>query len=180
MVRAATETAVNASISTPVWLVTLTVAVISIHFLIGCGSKDMSTEVIFKGWHNGITSPAFFAAMMPATLATPSTSPFLISLVSTACNVACFIKMLPFATASLVVISLAVTSTILALPYLSMCVSFGIYKFQVVSFIFYLRLTTYLIHLHYPSTIYRQYKHILYSFSIFIKCDTACRSRKTF
>ncbi len=126
IVRAATETAANASISTPVLPDAFAIAVISMQFVFRIGSNKISTESMFKGWHKGIKSPTFFAAMMPAIFAVPRTSPFLISFARTAFSVSFFIKILPFATASRSVISLAVTSTIRALPFLSIWVSFGI------------------------------------------------------
>ena len=40
------------------------------------GVKSISTEVMSSGWHIGINSEVFFAAMIPATRATEKTSPF--------------------------------------------------------------------------------------------------------
>jgi hypothetical protein len=41
------------------------------------GRKSIATRVNASGWHRGIRSLVFLAAMMPAMRAMPSTSPFL-------------------------------------------------------------------------------------------------------
>ena len=73
MVSADNETAVSASISTPVFPVSFTVALIVMSHNPVCGSgsrfsvKLMSTCVRARGWHMGIRSEVFFAPMIPAT-----------------------------------------------------------------------------------------------------------------
>ena len=66
MVRQATETAVSASISTPVWPVTLTVACTTKPGSACSGSMSTATLVIGSGWQSGISSCVRLAAMMPA------------------------------------------------------------------------------------------------------------------
>ena len=75
-VSAATDTAVSASISTPVFAVVRTVAVISIAPRASSGSSETSMPVSGSGWQSGISSCVRFAAMMPAICAVVSTSPF--------------------------------------------------------------------------------------------------------
>src|SRR5436190_4096466 len=73
-VSAATETAVKASISTPVCALVSTVAEIST-----TASPTLSITPMFdkgNGWHSGISSAVRFAAMIPATWAVASASPF--------------------------------------------------------------------------------------------------------
>ncbi len=67
--------AVSASISTPVRPRKRQVAVISTALRSGTQARSTSTEVKASGWHNGISSAVRFAAMMPASRATASTSP---------------------------------------------------------------------------------------------------------
>src|SRR5918999_2766424 len=73
-------------------------------------------EVTFSGWHIGINSEVFFAAIMPATLATEKTSPFSILSSSISARVSGRIPIAPRATAILRVTFLSLTSTILARP----------------------------------------------------------------
>ena len=72
-VSAATLAAVSASISTPVspWQRTS----LRMCRAASSASNEMSTFVSSSGWHIGMSSLFFFAAMMPATCATASTSP---------------------------------------------------------------------------------------------------------
>ena len=74
---AATATAVSASISTPVRPVTRQVARITTQPCSGSGSSSTVTAVSGSGWQSGIRSAVRLAPMMPASCATPSTSPFL-------------------------------------------------------------------------------------------------------
>src|SRR5258707_265205 len=74
-VRQATDTAVSASISTPVCPVTLTVARTASPSR--SAVMSISTLLMASGWQSGISSWVFLAAMMPAMRAAPSTSPFL-------------------------------------------------------------------------------------------------------
>ena len=67
----------SASISTPVWPVVFTVAMIRMPGSVASGSNSTATLVMGNGWHRGIRSAVRLAAMMPARRATPKTSPFL-------------------------------------------------------------------------------------------------------
>ncbi len=116
--RQATETAVSASISTPVWPVVLTRAVTASPS--SPGSTRTSALLIGKGWHMGISSEVFLAAMTPATSATARTSPFLPSPESARRRVSALIRTNPSATASRVVAAFPDTSTIRARPVSSM------------------------------------------------------------
>ena len=75
-VRAAADTAVRASISTPVFPSQVTVAVISTEHRSSSRESSRSTPSKATGWHMGISSGVRFAPMMPAICATVSTSPF--------------------------------------------------------------------------------------------------------
>ena len=77
-VRAATDTAVRASISTPVLAEVRAVAVISIRLWAWSSSKSTFTWFRGKGWQRGINSEVLLAPMMPASWAMVSTSPFFI------------------------------------------------------------------------------------------------------
>ena len=116
-VSAATEQAVRASISTPVLPNVLTVACISTQLSLIL--KSTEAKLIANGWQSGINSDVFLAACIPATLATPNTSPFLSSCLSKASNVSVLIKTFPDAVALLFVSSLLPTSTICAFPFSS-------------------------------------------------------------
>src|ERR1700716_3867965 len=72
--------------------------------------------VMASGWQSGISSCVFFAAMMPAMRAAPSTSPFLALPVSTRSSVGAVITTRPSATATRSVAALAETSTMRASP----------------------------------------------------------------
>src|SRR5690349_18305463 len=122
MVRHATETAVSASISTPVGPVTLTVARTMQPGSFASGAMSSSTLDSASGWQSGISSEVRLAAMMPAILAVPSTSPFLALPEMISSSVALVISTRPSATATRSVAGLAETSTIRASPLLSMWV----------------------------------------------------------
>src|SRR5438270_65222 len=116
MVRQATDTAVKASISTPVWPVTLTVARTIRPGSFQSGSIATATCVTGRGWQSGISSCVFFAAMMPAMRAAPSTSPFLALPLITRSSVFTAMSTRPSATATRSVADLAETSTMRASP----------------------------------------------------------------
>src|SRR5215470_16387265 len=123
MVRQATETAVSASISTPVCPVTFAVArTISPG---NASSGSMSTAILesASGWQSGMSSLVFLPAMMPAMRAAPSTSPFLASPLSTRSSVAGVITTRPSAIATRSVAGFADTSTMRASPVLPRWVS---------------------------------------------------------
>src|SRR5438874_2844180 len=126
MVRQATATAVSASISTPVCPLILTLA-----RTISPGrrwSGSMSTAIceMASGWQSGISSWVFFAAMMPAMRAAPSTSPFLALPLRTRSSVDMAIATRPSATATRSVAALAETSTMRASPPLARWVNLGV------------------------------------------------------
>src|ERR1700739_1429018 len=73
MVRAATDAAVRASISTPVLAVVAADAEMITPFFVTVVMTSMKVSGI--GWHIGISSDVFFAAWMPATRATSSGLP---------------------------------------------------------------------------------------------------------
>src|SRR4030088_3009883 len=75
--------------------------------------------VIGSGWQSGISSEVRFAAMIPATRATPRASPFASSEARIASRVAAAIRTTHSAVASRRVSALAPTSTIRAAPDLS-------------------------------------------------------------
>ena len=78
---------------------------------------------MFSGWHMGISSLVFFAAITPATRAQASTSP-LAALPSTMrANVSGFMEMKPSATATRSVSAFCDTSTIRTSPFSSIWVS---------------------------------------------------------
>ena len=126
-VNRATWTAVSASISTPVGP---TVSTVAVHSTEGakCSvssnqAKSIATRVNASGWHSGMSSLVFFAAMMPATRAMPSTSPFFAVPLRTRSRVAACITMRPLAMAIRWVAGLAATSTMWAWPCASKWVS---------------------------------------------------------
>src|SRR6202795_2587866 len=116
MVRQATDTAVSASISTPVWPDTFTRAVTRMPGSLASGVTSTSTCDNSRGWHSGINSWVRLAAMMPAMRAVPSTSPFLASPLCTISSVIACISTRPSATATRSVAGLAETSTMWASP----------------------------------------------------------------
>ena len=116
MVRQATETAVSASISTPVWPPTFTSAVTRMPVGSRESSKSTLALVMASGWHSGISSCVFLAAMMPAMRAAASTSPFLASPCSTSASVADAMATKPSARAVRCVVALSETSTMRASP----------------------------------------------------------------
>src|SRR5215470_7552755 len=122
MVRQATDTAVSASISTPVGPVTLTVACTMHPGSFASGVMSSSTLDSASGWQSGISSEVRFAAMMPAIRAVASTSPFLALPETISSSVALRITTRPSATATRSVAGFAETSTIRASPLLSMWV----------------------------------------------------------
>src|SRR6056297_1738913 len=125
-VRAATDTAVKASISTPVWPEVLTVAVIRTPGRSSSTTRSTETLVIGSGWHSGIRSAVFLAAMIPARRAMPRTSPFLAVPAATSASVWARMRTHPSATATRSVTGLPDTSTMWAWPCPSKCVSSAI------------------------------------------------------
>src|SRR3954447_9006750 len=125
MVRQATDTAVNASISTPVGPVTLTVARTTQPGSLRSGVISTVTFDNASGWHNGIRSEVRFAAIMPASRAAPSTSPFLAFPDAIRSSVALRMTTWPSATAVRSVAGLAETSTMRASPLPSIWVRAG-------------------------------------------------------
>src|SRR5690606_5087059 len=123
MVRQATETAVSASISTPVLPRTRTVAETRRPGSASSGSISTATLVSSSGWQSGISSCAFLAAIMPAMRAVASTSPFLALPAWMAANVPACIRTDPSATATRSVSAFAPTSTMCASPELPIWVS---------------------------------------------------------
>src|SRR5215470_375505 len=116
MVRQATETAVSASISTPVCPVTLAVARTMRPGKASSGSMSTAILESASGWQSGMSSCVFLPAMMPAMRAAPSTSPFLASPLSTRSSVAGVITTRPSAMAMRSVAGFADTSTMRASP----------------------------------------------------------------
>src|SRR3954454_16996305 len=116
MVRQATETAVSASISTPVGPVTLTLARTRHPGRLASGSMSTVTFDSASGWHSGISSEVRLAAMMPAMRAVPSTSPFLALPDMISPSVASLMMTCASATASRSVAGLSDTSTMRASP----------------------------------------------------------------
>ena len=86
-------------------------------------SKLISTLVRCSRWQRGISSEVFLAPMIPATRATPSTSPFPISPSFTFSKHSRLMEIRPSATASLAVSALALTSTMTASPWRLKCVN---------------------------------------------------------
>src|SRR5436853_3202182 len=121
MVSAATDTAVSASISTPVCAVVRTRASMTYPFFDGVSSTLMC--VSGSGWHSGMSDEVCFAARMPASFAACSGSPFATSPLRINFSAAALIVIDPRATASRAVAGLAPTSTIVTRPRSSTCVS---------------------------------------------------------
>ena len=121
MVRQATETAVSASISTPVWPLVRTRAVTESPP--SSSATRTSTLDSISGWQSGISSLVFLAAMMPAISAVARTSPFLASPERARASVSGVMRTKPSATASRVVTALSETSTMWARPVSSIWVS---------------------------------------------------------
>src|SRR5690348_3073662 len=78
--------------------------------------KVTCTDDSASGWHSGIRSDVFLAAMMPASWATASTSPLAAFLSRISARVAGCMTTLAFAVAMRSVTSLSPTSTMRALP----------------------------------------------------------------
>src|SRR3954470_16212344 len=116
MVRQATETAVSASISTPVGPVTFTLARTRQPGSFALGSISTVTFDSARGWQSGISSAVRLAAMMPAMRAVPSTSPFLALPDTIRSSVALVMTTRPSATASRSLAGLSDTSPIRASP----------------------------------------------------------------
>src|SRR3989338_3422248 len=112
MVSAAADAAVNASISTPVLPMQETSLLIVTALL--PISKSILTLLISSGWHNGINSGVFFAAIMPAILAQAIGSPLGRVPAFMALIVCGLIKTLAWATAVLLVCGFSPISAILA------------------------------------------------------------------
>ncbi len=108
------EQAVRASISTPVFPSTFTVASTSI--CDAATSNAIDTFAIIKGWHSGMRSAVFLAAMMPARRAVARTSPFLAVPEAMIAIVSGFAVTQPRAVAEREVTALSETSTIWASP----------------------------------------------------------------
>src|SRR3954452_12330675 len=125
MVRQATETAVSASISTPVGPVTFTLARTRQPGSFALGSISTVTFDSARGWQSGISSAVRLAAMMPAMRAVPSTSPFLALPATIRSSVALVMTTRPPATASRSLAGLSDTSTIRASPEAPIWVSAG-------------------------------------------------------
>src|SRR5712671_2046579 len=123
MVRQATETAVSASISTPVCPVTFAVARTISPGKASSGSMSTAILESASGWQSGMSSCVFLPAMMPAMRAAPSTSPFLASPLSTRSSVEAVITTRPSAIATRSVAAFADTSTMRASPLLPRWVS---------------------------------------------------------
>src|SRR4051794_16145364 len=122
MVRQATDTAVSASISTPVGPVTFTVARTMQPGSLPSGSISSVTFDSASGWQSGISSDVRLAAMMPAMRAVPSTSPFVALPDVTKSSVALLMTTRPSAIAVRSVAGFAETSTIRASPLASIWV----------------------------------------------------------
>ena len=121
MASAATVTEVSASISTPVRSAVRTVAVMSTpSSAISRSTVQPCTPMM---WARGSSSGVFFAAAMPATLATASTSPFGTVPVRSASTTSGDVFTVATAVAERTVGSLAVTSTMRAWPRASRCVN---------------------------------------------------------
>src|SRR3954469_8179787 len=125
MVRQATETAVSASISTPVGPVTFTLARTRQPGSFALGSISTVPFDSARGWQSGISSAVRLAAMMPAMRAVPSTSPFLALPDTIRSSVALVMTTRPSATASRSLAGLSDTSTIRASPEAPIWVSAG-------------------------------------------------------
>src|ERR1700722_6171501 len=116
MVRQATETAVSASISTPVWPTHRASARTLRPGSAWSGAMSTTTLAKATGWQSGIRSDVFLAAIMPAIRAAPMTSPFLASPARVVARVAAAMRTRPSAIAIRSVAALSDTSTIRASP----------------------------------------------------------------
>src|SRR5882762_3207479 len=116
MVRQAIDTAVSASISTPVGPVTFTVARITQPGSVWSGAMSTVTFDNASGWQSGINSEVRLAAMMPAMRAAPSTSPFFALPDRISSSVAWLMMTRPSATAMRSLAGLSDTSTMRASP----------------------------------------------------------------
>src|SRR5829696_3517295 len=125
MVRQATETAVSASISTPVCPATFTSAVTLTPGSASSMAQSTITLDSSSGWQSGMSSWVRFAAKMPASRAVPSTSPFLASPSRMRRTVSGVVTTAPSARATRAVTSFSETSTILAAPVRSTWVRSG-------------------------------------------------------
>src|SRR5579859_443275 len=115
-VSPATAAAVSASISTPVCPTTR--ALVNTRTPPSTNSKSTVTLVSGSGWHSGIRSEVFFAAMIPATRATWSASPLAVPS-RTALTVSAAMRTMHSAFASRTVAILSATSTMRAAPFSS-------------------------------------------------------------
>src|SRR3989442_557075 len=116
MVSRPAETAVSASISTPVWPRVLTVTAMATAERAWSTSNSTETPVSRSGWHIGISSQVRLAAITAATWATARTSPFLMPPLWIAARVAGCIRISPAAVATRSVTSLSPTSTMRGRP----------------------------------------------------------------
>src|SRR3569623_904937 len=123
MVMQAHDTAVSASISTPGGPGTLTLASTLQPGSLPSVVMSSATLERASGWHNEMRSEVRFAAMIPATRAMPSTSPFLALPSTMSLSVSALITTKPSATATRSVALFADTSTICASPLASIWVS---------------------------------------------------------
>src|SRR5262245_3510921 len=126
MVRQAMLTAVKASISTPVWPATLTSAITRKPQGSRLLANSTPAPVMAKGWQSGMSSCVFLAAMMPASRAAASTSPFLAVPVSTKSKLAGAMATKPSARATRSLTLLPETSTMRASPFELRCESLPI------------------------------------------------------
>src|SRR5690349_14559078 len=118
---AATDTEVSASISTPVRSAVRATAVMSTPSSVTVRSTVTPCSPI--GWHSGIRSGVRLAPAIPAMRATASASPLGTSTARRAATARADSRTRPVAQAERAVTSLPDTSTILAWPALSTCVS---------------------------------------------------------
>ena len=119
-VRRAALTAVRASISMPVGPThrAVTVTIMEAEFFIVFPKpKSTSMPDICMGWHMGIRSGVFFAAMTAAQSAIARTSPFLMRPLRMRLKVSAFMRITPSATAVLAVEAFSETSTMRARPF---------------------------------------------------------------
>src|ERR1039457_4239367 len=122
-------TAVRASISTPVCAAIFAEAVMTMRSRVLGMAKSTSQCVRGRGWHRGMSSPVFLAARMPANRAVARTLPLAMVWDSMSLSVAFCNRTSPLANASRNITGLAETSTMLASPRASMCVSLFILTF---------------------------------------------------
>jgi len=120
-VRLATDTAVNASISTPVGPIVVTLASIPTEWVASWSLKLTSTPLSNKLWQKGTRFEVCFAPEIPAIFATVRTSPFDIELAATSAKAWGPRRTLPVATAILFVSVFSEMFTIAAFPDMSTC-----------------------------------------------------------